>query len=194
MPRRREVGRHSSLPPVPQLEPTTKPASVTAVIRRLVILDQTANAKALEARLTEAGFPGTKLSTITTIRADALATLREAAALGLLRTRRSRFLSRPMPGLAGRGRRVGRLRSRKPPPSDPPQKPNKNLRSPDSARRFCCRYVLTVRKVRLGSSVEGRDAARRLGKFSAPAKIAERQARILGSGGCGSAAIQTERP
>jgi|SRR6516162_469646 hypothetical protein len=121
MPRRREVGRHSSLPPVPQLEPTTKPASVTAVIRRLVILDQTANAKALEARLTEAGFPGTKLSTITTIRADALATLREAAALGLLRTRRSRFLSRPMPGLAGRGRRVGRLRSRKPPPSDPPR-------------------------------------------------------------------------
>jgi hypothetical protein len=59
---------------------------VTAVIRRLVITDQTANAKAIEAKLAEAGFPGTKLSTITTIRADALATLREAAALGFLRT------------------------------------------------------------------------------------------------------------
>jgi hypothetical protein len=64
----------------------TKPASVTAVIRRLVILDQTANAKALEAKLAEAGFPNVKMSTITTIRADALATLREATALGLLRS------------------------------------------------------------------------------------------------------------
>ena len=59
---------------------------MTAVIRRLVILDPTANAKAIEAKLTEAGFPGIKMSTITTIRADTLATLREAAALGLLRT------------------------------------------------------------------------------------------------------------
>ena len=106
MPRRREVGRHSSLPPVPQLEPTTKPASVTAAIRRLVILDQTANAKVLEVKLVEVGFNGTKLSTIATIRADTLATLREAAALGLLRsanesdteptnTRRSRSRRRP---------------------------------------------------------------------------------------------------
>jgi hypothetical protein len=62
------------------MEPTTKPASVTAAIRRLVILDQTTPAKALEVKLAEAGFPGVKLSTITTIRADALATLREAAA------------------------------------------------------------------------------------------------------------------
>jgi hypothetical protein len=85
MPRRSEVRRHPSPPPVTQAEPT-KPASVTAVIRRLVILDQTANAKAIDAKLAEAGFPAVKLSTITTIRADALATLREAAALGLLRT------------------------------------------------------------------------------------------------------------
>jgi hypothetical protein len=86
MPRRKEVRRHPSLPPVSQAEPTVKPASVTAVIRRLVIADQTANAKALEVRLVEASFNGTKLSTIATIRADTLATLREAAALGLLRT------------------------------------------------------------------------------------------------------------
>jgi hypothetical protein len=86
MPRRNEVRRHPSLSPVPKTEPTTKPASVTAAIRRLVILDQTANAKALEVKLVEAGFNGTKLSTISTIRADTLATLREAAALGLLRT------------------------------------------------------------------------------------------------------------
>jgi hypothetical protein len=75
---------------------------VTAAIRRLVIADQTIGAKAIEARLAESGFPNTKLSTITTIRADALATLREATALGLLRSapepkptlarpRRSRF-------------------------------------------------------------------------------------------------------
>jgi hypothetical protein len=86
MPRRREVRRHPSLPTVSQAEPTTKPGSLTAAIRRFVILDQTANAKALEVRLVEAGFNGTKLSTIATIRADTLATLREAAALGLLRT------------------------------------------------------------------------------------------------------------
>jgi hypothetical protein len=56
------------------------------MIRRLVISDQTAPAKALEVKLAEAGFQGTKLSTITTIAADTKATLREAAALGLLRS------------------------------------------------------------------------------------------------------------
>ena len=86
MPRRREVGRHPSLPPVPQAEPTTKPASVTSAIRRLVVANQTMPAKAISAMLDETGWPNVKMSTITTIRADALATLREAAALGLLVT------------------------------------------------------------------------------------------------------------
>jgi hypothetical protein len=107
MPRRKEVRRHPSLPPAPQAEPPTKPASVTAVIRRLVIADQTANAKALEVRLAEAGFPDTKMSTITTIRADTLVTLREAAALGLLRTAEEQA-----PELAARPRRSRSRRRR----------------------------------------------------------------------------------
>jgi hypothetical protein len=45
-----------------------------------------ANAKDIQAKVEAAGWPGVKLSTITTIKADALGTLREAAALGLLRT------------------------------------------------------------------------------------------------------------
>src|SRR5215472_6893506 len=65
---------------------TTKPTSVTAAIRRLVVADQTMPAKAISAKLDETGWPNVKMSTITTIRADALATLREAAALGLLVT------------------------------------------------------------------------------------------------------------
>ena len=105
MPRRREVRRHPSPPSVPQAEPTSKPASVTAAIRRLVITDQTANSKAIEAKLAEAGFPGTKFSTITTIRADALATLREAAALGLLRSANE---PSPEPTTARRPRRSQR--------------------------------------------------------------------------------------
>jgi hypothetical protein len=64
----------------------TKPVSVTAVIRQLVIKHRDATAKDLQAKLEAAGFPGVKMSTITTMRADTHATLREAAALGLLRS------------------------------------------------------------------------------------------------------------
>lgn len=63
-----------------------KPNSVTSAIRRLVVANQTIPAKAISAKLDETGWPNVKMSTITTIRADALATLREAAALGLLVT------------------------------------------------------------------------------------------------------------
>jgi hypothetical protein len=66
---------------------TTKPISVTAVIRQLVIQHRdTATAKDVQGKLEAAGFHDVKMSTITTIRADTLATLREAAALGLLRS------------------------------------------------------------------------------------------------------------
>jgi hypothetical protein len=65
---------------------TTKPLSVTAVIRQLVLQHREATARDLRAKLEAAGFPGVKMSTITTIRADTLATLREVAALGLLRS------------------------------------------------------------------------------------------------------------
>jgi hypothetical protein len=64
---------------------TTKPASVTAAIRRLVVADQSMPAKDIQTKVA-VDFPGVKMSTVTTIRADALATLREAAALGLLVT------------------------------------------------------------------------------------------------------------
>ena len=109
MPRRREVGRHPSLPPVPQAEPTTKPASVTSAIRRLVVANQTMPAKAISAMLDETGWPNVKMSTITTIRADALATLREAAALGLFVTAAEQ---KPEPTPA----RPRRSRSRRPAP------------------------------------------------------------------------------
>ena len=58
----------------------------TTQLRRLVVADQTMPAKAISAKLDETGWPNVKMSTITTIRADALATLREAAALGLFVT------------------------------------------------------------------------------------------------------------
>ena len=105
MPRRSEVNRHPSLPPVPQTEPTTKPVSVTSAIRRLVVADQTMPAKAISAKLDETGWPDVKMSTITTIRADALATLREAAALGLLVTAAEQNLepTPACPGAHGRG-------------------------------------------------------------------------------------------
>jgi hypothetical protein len=65
---------------------TTKPVSVTALIRQRVLQHRDATARDLQGKLAAAGFPNVKMSTITTIRADTLATLREAAALGLLRS------------------------------------------------------------------------------------------------------------
>ena len=66
--------------------PLTKQPSVTAVIRQMVIKHQDANTKDLKAKVEAAGFQNVKLSMITTIAADTKATLREAAALGLLRS------------------------------------------------------------------------------------------------------------
>jgi hypothetical protein len=63
---------------------TTKP-SVTTAIRRLVVANRTMPAKDIQAAV-EADFPGVKMSTVVTIRADALSTLRVAEAMGLLRS------------------------------------------------------------------------------------------------------------
>jgi hypothetical protein len=62
-------------------------------------------AKAISAKLDETGWPNVKMSTTTTIRADALATLREAAALGLLVTAAEQNLepTPACPGAHGRG-------------------------------------------------------------------------------------------
>jgi hypothetical protein len=123
MPRRRGIRRHPSLPPVPQAEPTTKPASVTAVIRRLVILDQIAPAKAIEAKLAEAGFPGTNSRRLRRSgrmrwRHCARRWLWVCCGLQILCSKNPEpeFLasSQPIAGLAARG--VGRGRLRKPPP------------------------------------------------------------------------------
>jgi hypothetical protein len=65
---------------------TDKPISVTAVIRRLVLQHPDASTKDLQAKVEAAGFANVKLSTITTIAADTKATVREATALGMLRT------------------------------------------------------------------------------------------------------------
>jgi hypothetical protein len=67
---------------------TTKP-SVTTAIRRAVIANQTMPAKDIQ-RMVEAEFPGVKMSTIVTIRADALSTLRIAEEMDLLRSAEAR--------------------------------------------------------------------------------------------------------
>jgi hypothetical protein len=61
-----------------------KPTGLTATIRRAICRDQKATVDAIRAQLAAAGFADAKQSTITTIRADTLATLREATALGLM--------------------------------------------------------------------------------------------------------------
>jgi hypothetical protein len=67
-------------------QPTTKP-TLTALIRRIVCREQEkVTTETIRAELAAGGYENVKASTISTIRADALATLREAAALGLLVT------------------------------------------------------------------------------------------------------------
>ena len=60
--------------------------SLTAAIRRTVIGNREADAKTLQGLVVAQGFVDVKLTTIQTVRADTLATLREAAALGLVRS------------------------------------------------------------------------------------------------------------
>jgi hypothetical protein len=67
-------------------QPTAKALTPSRVIRQSVILDQTATAQAIEAKLAEAGFSDVKKTTISTVKADTMATLREVQELGLLKT------------------------------------------------------------------------------------------------------------
>jgi hypothetical protein len=65
---------------------TTKQMTPCRVIRQCIIRDQTATAQTIEAKLAEAGFSDVKKTTISTVRADTMATLREVQELGLLKT------------------------------------------------------------------------------------------------------------
>jgi hypothetical protein len=65
---------------------TTKQMTPSRVIRQAVILDQKATAETIEAALVAAGFSDTKKTTISTVRADTMATLREVQELGLLKS------------------------------------------------------------------------------------------------------------
>jgi hypothetical protein len=81
---------------------TTKP-SVTTAIRRLVVANQTMPAKDIQAKV-EADFPGVKMSTVVTIRADALSTLRVVEAMGLLRSAAEPAPEPPAPARRSRSR------------------------------------------------------------------------------------------
>src|SRR5262249_6563988 len=86
---------------------TTKPTSVTAAIRRLVVADQTMPAKAIAAKLDETGAPNVKMSPMPTLRAGALAPWREAAARGLL-VPAAEQKPKPTPARSHRSRSRGR--------------------------------------------------------------------------------------
>jgi hypothetical protein len=65
---------------------TTRALTPSRVIRQTVIRDNKATGEAIEAALIAAGFGDTKKSTISTVRADCLATLREVGELGMLKS------------------------------------------------------------------------------------------------------------
>jgi len=78
--------RKATNKPTPTTEPTTtKQMTPSRIIRQCIMLDMKATAEAIEAKLAEAGFTDVKKSTISTVRADTMATLRECHELGVLR-------------------------------------------------------------------------------------------------------------
>jgi hypothetical protein len=65
---------------------TAKALTPSRVIRQCIILDQKATSEAIDAALVAAGFSDVKKTTISTVKADTMATLREVQELGLLKT------------------------------------------------------------------------------------------------------------